>query len=76
MSFWFHFGVSFGKELRFVGVGLGDFVRVAQGWIIAPTLWLKEVLDFATRFKPSISKSTSPTSTSTKAVPKQPKVTN
>ena len=32
----------FGKELRFVSVGLGDFVCVAQSWIIALTLWLKE----------------------------------
>ena len=39
----------FGKELRFVGVGLADFVCVAQSWIIALTLWLKEVLDFAPR---------------------------
>ena len=38
----------FGKELRFVGVGLGDFVCVAQSnWIVALTLRLKEVLDFA-----------------------------
>ena len=39
----------FGKELRFVSVGLGDFVCVAQSWIIALTLRLKEVLDFAPR---------------------------
>ena len=39
----------FGKELRFVSVSLGDFVRVAQSWIIALTLWLKEVLNFAPR---------------------------
>ena len=39
----------FGKELRFVSVRLGDFVRVAQSWIIALTLRLKEVLDFASR---------------------------
>ena len=39
----------FGKELRFVSVSLGDFVRVAQSWIIALTLRLKEVLDFAPR---------------------------
>ena len=25
----------FGKELRFVGVSLGDFVRMVQSWIIA-----------------------------------------
>ena len=35
----------FDKELRFVVVGLGDFVCVAHNWIIALTLWLKEVLD-------------------------------
>ena len=34
----------FGKELHFVGVGLGDFVRMAQSWIIALTIWPKEVL--------------------------------
>ena len=39
----------FGKELRFVSVSLGDFVRVVQSWIIALTLRLKEVLDFAPR---------------------------
>ena len=39
----------FGKELCFVGVGLGDFVRVAQNWIITLTLWLKEVLDLVPR---------------------------
>ena len=39
----------FGKELRFVGVCLGDFVCMAQSWIIALTLWLKEVLNFASR---------------------------
>ena len=36
-------GVSFdrfGKELRFVGVCLGEFVVVAQCWIIALTLGL------------------------------------
>ena len=38
-----------GKELRFVSVSHGDFVRVAQSWIIALTLWLKEVLNFAQR---------------------------
>ena len=38
-----------GKELRFVGVGLGDFVCVAQSWILALTLGLKEVLNFAPR---------------------------
>ena len=39
----------FGKELRFVGVGLGDLVCKAQSWIVALTLRLKEVLDFAPR---------------------------
>ena len=39
----------FGKELRFVSVSLGDFVRMVQSWIIALTLWLKEVLNFAPR---------------------------
>ena len=31
----------FGEELLLVSVSLGDFVRVAQSWIIALTLWLK-----------------------------------
>ena len=39
----------FDKELRFVGVCLGDFVVMAQCWIIALTLWLEEVLYFAPR---------------------------
>ena len=39
----------FGKELRFVGVGLGDLVCEVQSWIVALTLRLKEVLDFAPR---------------------------
>ena len=39
----------FGKELRFVSVCLGDFVVVAQCWIIALILWLEKVLDFASR---------------------------
>ena len=39
----------FSKELRFVSVSLGDFVRVVQSWIIALTLRLKEILDFAPR---------------------------
>ena len=39
----------FGKELCFVRIGLGDFTCVGQSWIIALTLWLKEVLDFAPR---------------------------
>ena len=30
----------FGKELCFVSVSLGDFVRMVQSWIIALTLWL------------------------------------
>ena len=38
-----------GKELRFVGVCLGDFVVVAQCWIVALTLRLEEVFDFAPR---------------------------
>ena len=37
----------FGKELRFVGVDLGDFVVVAQSWVILLTLWLKKVLGFS-----------------------------
>ena len=39
----------FGKELRFIRVSLGDFVRVVQSWIVALTLLLKEVLSFARR---------------------------
>ena len=39
----------FSKELRFISVGLGDFACVAQSWIIALTLWLKEVFKFAPR---------------------------
>ena len=39
----------FGKELRFVGVGLGDFISVLQSWIVALTLWLKKVFDSAPR---------------------------
>ena len=39
----------FGKELSFISVSLGDFVRVVQSWIIALTLWLKKVLNFAPR---------------------------
>ena len=30
----------FGKELCFVSVSLGDFVRMVQSWISALTLWL------------------------------------
>ena len=39
----------FSKELRFISVGLGDFVRVVQSWIVTLTLQLKEVLNFAPR---------------------------
>ena len=39
----------FDKELRFISVGLGDFVRVVQSWIVTLTLRLKEVLNFAPR---------------------------
>ena len=39
----------FGKELRFVSICLGEFVIVAQCWIVALTLWFEEVLDFALR---------------------------
>ena len=39
----------FGKKLRFIGVCLGDFVVMAQCWIVALTLRLEEVLDFAPR---------------------------
>ena len=39
----------FGKELRFIRVSLGDFVRMVQSWIVALTLRLKEVLNFAPR---------------------------
>ena len=39
----------FGKEFRFVTICLFDFVVVAQCWIIALTLWLEKVLDFALR---------------------------
>ena len=35
----------FGKELRLISVGLGDFVRVVQSWVVALTLRLKEVLN-------------------------------
>ena len=34
----------FGKELRFIGVCIGDFVVVAQCWIITLTIGLEEVL--------------------------------
>ena len=39
----------FGKELRFIGVCLGDFVVVAQCWIVGLTLRLDEVFDFVRR---------------------------
>ena len=39
----------FGKELRFIGVCLGKFVVVVQCWIVALTLRLEEVSDFALR---------------------------
>ena len=39
----------FSKELRFVGVGLGDFVSVLQSRIIALTLRLKKVFGFTPR---------------------------
>ena len=39
----------FSKELRFISVRLGDFACVAQSWIVALTLWLKKVLNFAPR---------------------------
>ena len=39
----------FSKELRFISVSLGDFVRVVQSWRIALTLRLEEILDFAPR---------------------------
>ena len=34
----------FGKELRLISVGLGDFVRVVQSWIVALTLLLNKFL--------------------------------
>ena len=39
----------FCKELRLICVCLGDFIVVVQCWIIGLTLWLEEVLDFASR---------------------------
>ena len=39
----------FSKELRFVSVGLGDFVSMLQSRIIALTPRLKEVFDFTPR---------------------------
>ena len=40
---------KFGKELGFVCIRLGDFVTMAQCWIIELTLWLEKVPDFALR---------------------------
>ena len=40
----------FSKELHFIGIGLAYFVYLMQSWIIARTLQLKEVLNFAPRF--------------------------
>ena len=40
---------QFGKELRFIGVCLGDFVVVEQCWIVALNLGLEEVFDFVPR---------------------------
>ena len=40
---------KFSKELRFISVGLGDFVRVVPSWIVTLTLRLEEVLNFAPR---------------------------
>ena len=39
----------FSKELHFVSVCLGDFVVVAQCWIVTLTLGIEEVFDFAPR---------------------------
>ena len=39
----------FEKPLRFIGVCLGDFVVVAQCWVVTLTLCLEEVFDFAPR---------------------------
>ena len=38
-----------GKELHFVRNCLGDFVIMTQCWIVALTIWLEKVLDFAPR---------------------------
>ena len=40
---------TFSKELRFISIGLGDFVRVVQSWIVALILRLREVLNFVPR---------------------------
>ena len=48
----FYAGMSldrFGKELRFISVSLGDFVRVVQSSIVALTPRLKEILDFCAK---------------------------
>ena len=34
----------FGKELRLISFGLGDFVRVVQSWIVALTLRFNKFL--------------------------------
>ena len=39
----------FGKELRFVGIGLGYVVCLVQSWIIALSLLLTKVLNFVPR---------------------------
>ena len=39
----------FSKELGFIGVCLGDFVVVTHCWIVALSLRLEEVFDFAPR---------------------------
>ena len=39
----------FGKELRYIGICLGDFVVMVKCWIVALTLRLDEVLDFEPR---------------------------
>ena len=39
----------FSKELRFVGVCLGDFVIRLQCWIIALIFWLQKIFIFMPR---------------------------
>ena len=39
----------FDKELSFVSVCLGDFIVMAQCWIVALTLRLEEAFDFGPR---------------------------
>ena len=46
----------FGKELRFIGVCLGDFVVVAQCWIVALTLRLEKFLILPQDWLGSLSK--------------------